>query len=109
MGYPNSLSHGMAWHQGCFGWALGEAGVGVLYPPLPFRTHYQSVLGSCLLYGTGEDLLFGCRDIFDLQWGHHTYRTRLCAPCMTGAAYIYVYRACVYGRLSHLVFGAETT
>lgn len=35
MGYPNFLSHGMAWHQGCFGWALGEAGVGVLYPSPP--------------------------------------------------------------------------
>lgn len=66
MGYPNSLSHGMAWHQGCFGWALGEAGVGVLYPPYPSGHNINPCLGVVCWHGIREDLLLGCGDIFHL-------------------------------------------
>lgn len=87
-----------AWHgiMDVFGgrWAKLEL---ASYIPPALPDTLSSVLGSCLLYGIGEDLLLGCRDIFLPQWSDHTYGTRLCAPCMTGAAYIYVYRAlCIW-------------
>lgn len=69
-----------AWHgiKDVFGgrWAKLEL-ASYIPPALPDKI--SSVLGSCLLYGIGEDLLLGCRDIFLPQWSDHTYGTRLCA------------------------------
>lgn len=99
MEFSNSLSYGMARH------GTKDAGVGVgrswswrLVFPLHFRTHITCAWGL-FLWDLGGSAL-ACRDISRLQESDRTKED--CAPCNTGATYIYT--AHVYIGGCHISF-----